>query len=291
VNGGALLQGALAGLASGGLYAVLAVTLTLMSRLVRVVNFAQAATGMFAAFSAVWLASSLGLPVWLATIAGVVIGALLSGIIGWIAATWLSEASVTLRSAMTVAPLLMLISLSFILFGNKPQPFSPILSGAAFTASGVVVSWVTVTMVLLAVVVAVACSLLLRKTTIGTKLRALSERPTTAELIGIAAKPLSIGVWAVTGAISAITIMVIAPSQSNDAISLSMLIIPASAAALLGGFRRLDLAVVGGLALGMITGIVAQIPSVQFVRNFIPFLFIVILLLWSQRKEVWGEAR
>ena len=291
MNGGALLQGALAGLASGGLYAVLAVTLTLMSRLVRVVNFAQAATGMFAAFSAVWLASSLGLPVWLATIAGVVIGALLSGIIGWIAATWLSEASVTLRSAMTVAPLLMLISLSFILFGNKPQPFSPILSGAAFTASGVVVSWVTVTMVLLAVVVAVACSLLLRKTTIGTKLRALSERPTTAELIGIAAKPLSIGVWAVTGAISAITIMVIAPSQSNDAISLSMLIIPASAAALLGGFRRLDLAVVGGLALGMITGIVAQIPSVQFVRNFIPFLFIVILLLWSQRKEVWGEAR
>lgn len=291
MNGGALLQGALAGLASGGLYAVLAVTLTLMSRLVRVVNFAQAATGMFAAFSAVWLASSLGLPVWLATIAGVVIGALLSGIIGWIAATWLSEASVTLRSAMTVAPLLMLISLSFILFGNKPQPFSPILSGAAFKAAGVVVSWVTVTMVLLAVVVAVACSLLLRKTTIGTKLRALSERPTTAELIGIAAKPLSIGVWAVTGAISAITIMVIAPSQSNDAISLSMLIIPASAAALLGGFRRLDLAVVGGLALGMITGIVAQIPSVQFVRNFIPFLFIVILLLWSQRKEVWGEAR
>ncbi|UOQ55967.1 branched-chain amino acid ABC transporter permease [Leucobacter allii] len=288
---GALLQGALAGLASGGLYAVLAVTLTLMSRLVRVVNFAQAATGMFAAFSAVWLASSLGLPVWLATVAGVVIGALLSAVIGWIAATWLSESSVTLRSAMTVAPLLMLISLSFILFGNKPQPFSPLLSGAAFTAAGVVVSWVTVVMVILAIVVAAACALLLQRTTIGTRLRALSERPTTAELIGIAAKPLSIGVWAVTGAISAITIMVIAPSQSNDAVSLSMLIIPASAAALLGGFRRLDLAVVGGLALGMITGIVAQLPSVQFVRNFIPFLFIVLLLLWSQRKEVWGEAR
>lgn len=291
MNGGAILQGALAGLASGGLYAVLAVTLTLMSRLVRVVNFAQAATGMFAAFSAVWLASTLGLPVWLATIAGVLVGAILSGVIGWIAATWLSEASVTLRSAMTVAPLLMLISLSFILFGNKPQPFSPILSGPAFTVAGVVVSWVTVVMVLLAVVVALACSLLLRRTTIGTRLRALSERPTTAELIGIAAKPLSIGVWAVTGAISAITIMVIAPSQSNDAISLSMLIIPASAAALLGGFKRLDLAVVGGLALGMLTGIVAQIPSVSFIRNFIPFLFIVVLLLWSQRKEVWDAAR
>ena len=291
MNSGALLQGALAGLASGGLYAVLAVTLTLMSRLVRVVNFAQAATGMFAAFSAVWFASEFGLPTWLATIIGILVGALLSGLIGWVAATRLSEATVTLRSAMTVAPLLMLISLSFILFGNKPQPFAPILSGPAFSIAGVVVSWVTVVMVLLAIAVAVACSILLRRTTIGTKLRALSERPTTAELIGIAAKPLSIGVWAVTGAISAVTIMVIAPSQSNDAISLSMLIIPAAAAALLGGFKRLDLAVVGGLALGVISGVVAQIPAVSFVRNFIPFVFIVILLLWSQRKEVWDAAR
>ncbi len=291
MNSGALVQGALAGLASGGLYAVLAVTLTLMSRLVRVVNFAQAATGMFAAFSAVWFATELGLPVWAATLVGILVGAALNGAIGWIAATWLSEATVTLRSAMTVAPLLMLISLSFIIFGNKPQPFEPILSGPAFTVAGVVVSWVTIVMVAIAVVVAAGCALLLTRTTIGTQLRALSERPTTAELIGIAAKPLSIGVWAVTGAISAITILVIAPSQSNDAISLSMLIIPASAAALLGGFRRLDFAVAGGLLLGIISGIVAQVPAVSFVRNFIPFLFIVVLLLWSQRKEVWDVAR
>ena len=45
-----MLQGALAGLAAGGVYAVLGVCLTLMARLVRVVNFAQAATGMFGAF-------------------------------------------------------------------------------------------------------------------------------------------------------------------------------------------------------------------------------------------------
>lgn len=291
MNSSALVQGALAGLAAGGLYAVLAVTLTLMARLVRVVNFAQAATGMFAAFTAVWFANTAGLPIWLATVLGIAVGALLSALIGWIITTWLSEASVTPRSAMTVAPLLMLISLSFIIFGNKPQPFSPLLSGPAFTAAGVVVSWVTVVMVLLAITVAAVCSLLLRKTSIGTKLRALSDRPTTAELIGIAARPLSIGVWAVTGAISAITIMVIAPSQSNDAISLSLLVIPASAAALLGGFKRLDLAVIGGLGLGMLTGIVAQIPAISFVRDFVPFLFIVILLLWSQRKEVWDAAR
>lgn len=291
MNGGALLQGALSGLAAGGVYAVFAVTLTLMSRLVRVVNFAQAATGMFAAFISVWFASKLGLPVWLATVAGIVVGALLSALIGWIAATWLAEADLSTRSAMTVAPFLLLMSLSYIMFGNKPQPFAPIFNGAAFSVAGVVVSWVTIITVSLAVLVALAAAIVLRRTTIGTKLRALSDRPTTAELIGIASKPLSVGVWAVTGAVSAVTVLIIAPTQSNDAVSLSMLIIPAAAAALLGGFKRLDLAVAGGLLLGLVGGMVAQVPELALVRSFVPLVFIVVLLLWSQRKAVWDAAR
>ncbi|MGJ4842914.1 MULTISPECIES: branched-chain amino acid ABC transporter permease [unclassified Leifsonia] len=286
-----MLQGALAGLAAGGLYAVLAVCLTLMSRLVRVVNFSQAATGMFGGFVAVWLVSHGGWPIWLGSLAGVLIGGALSALIGLIIATWLPEADTTTRSAVTVGPLLLLISLSFILFGNKPQPFSPILSGPAFSIGGVVVSQVTVATVVLAVVVAVACRLVLTRTSIGTKLRALSERPTTAELIGIPAKPLSVAVWAVTGLISALVIIIVAPSQSNDATSLSMLIVPASAAALLGAFKRLDLAVIGGLVLGLLSGLVAQIDEVSFIRNFLPFLFIIGFLLWTQRKEVWDAAR
>ncbi len=286
-----MLQGALAGLAAGGLYAVLAVCLTLMSRLVRVVNFAQAATGMFGGFVAVWLVSQAGWPIWLASTLGVLLGGALSAVIGLIIATWLAEADTTTRSAVTVGPLLLLISLSFILFGNKPQPFSPIIAGPAFSVGGVVISQVTVATVTLAIVVAIACRLVLTRTSIGTKLRALSERPTTAELIGIPSKPLSVAVWAATGLISALVIIIVAPSQSNDATSLSMLIVPASAAALLGAFRRLDLAVIGGLVLGLLSGLVAQIDQVSFVRNFLPFLFIVGFLLWMQRKEVWDAAR
>lgn len=286
-----MIEGALAGLAAGGLYAVLGVCLTLMARLVRVVNFAQAATGMFGAFTAVWFVRQLGLPVWLGAILGILVAGLLAAAIGWIAATWLSEASTTTRSAMTVGPLLLLISMSFILFGNKPQPFDPILAGAAFQIGGVVISQVTVATVLMAIATALLVKLVLSRTRVGIQLRALSERPTTAELLGIRSRPLSIAVWFVTGVISAIAIVIVAPSQSNDATSLSMLIIPAAAAALLGGFKRLDLAVIGGLVLGVLGGLVAQINEVALVRNFLPFLFIVVLLLWTQRKEVWDAAR
>ncbi len=147
---------------------------------------------------------------------------------------------------MTVGPLLLLISLSFILFGNKPQPFDPIIAGPAFSVGGVVVSQVTVATVLMAIVTALLVKLVLSRTRVGVQLRALSERPTTAELLGIRSRPLSIAVWFVTGVIGAIAIIIVAPWQSNDATGLAMLIIPAAAAALLGGFKRLDLTVVGG---------------------------------------------
>ncbi|SES32757.1 branched-chain amino acid ABC transporter permease [Actinokineospora terrae] len=286
-----MLQGALAGLAAGGLYAVLAVCLTLMSRLVRVVNFAQSATGMFGCYVAVYLSVHAGLPTWAATVVGILLGGALSALLGWIISTWLAEADIGTRSAVTVAVLLLLISLSFILFGNKPQPFHPILDGPAFSVNGVVVSQVTVVTVVLSVAIAVGCRALLGRTSFGLELRALSERPTTAELMGIPAKPLAVAVWAVTGLLSTLVISIVAPSQSNDATSLSMLVVPAAAAALLGGFRRLDLAVVGGLVLGMAQGAVAQVDSLSVVRYFLPFLVIVGLLLWSQRKEVWDVAR
>ncbi|MDI5980531.1 branched-chain amino acid ABC transporter permease [Amycolatopsis magusensis] len=286
-----MLQGALAGLAAGGLYAVLAVCLTLMSRLVRVVNFAQSATGMFGCYVAVFLSVQFGLPTGLATVAGILLGGLLSALLGWIVSTWLAEADTGTRSAVTVAVLLLLISLSFILFGNKPQPFHPILDGPAFTAGGVVISQVTVVTVVLAVLVALASRLVLTRTSAGVELRALSERPTTAELLGIPAKRLSVAVWAVTGVISTLVISIVAPSQSNDATSLAMLVVPAAAAALLGGFRRLDLAVAGGLVLGLIQGAAAQVDGLSVVRYFLPFGVIVALLLWSQRKEVWDAAR
>lgn len=286
-----MLQGAVAGLAAGGLYAVLAVCLTLMSRLVRVVNFSQAAVGMMGGFIAVWLVVRLGAPILLAAVIGVIIGGILSAIIGWVIATWLPEADTSTRSAVTIGPLLLLISLSFILFGNKPQPFKPIIRGPAFSLGGASVSWLTITTVCLAVLIAISAHFLLNRTSVGSKLRALSERPTTAELIGIPAKPLAIAVWFITGILSSLVVIIVAPSQANDATALSMLIVPAAAAALLGAFNSVNLAVVGGLILGMLQGVAAQVEEIAFVREFLPFIFIVGFLLWMQRKEVWDAAR
>lgn len=285
-----MLQGALAGLALGGVYAIIAVCMTLMAQLVRVINFAQAAIGMFAAYLAVWLTSQR-MPVPLAIVIGLAAGVAISLVVGLVISRWLAEAPLSSRSAVTIAALLLLIALSYIVFGTKPQPFRALVSGTALTIGDVTISMVTVVMLALALVLALAAFLVLRFTMIGTKLRAISDRPTAAELLGIPVRGYSLALWAVTGLVVSFVVLLIAPTQTSDALTLSMLVVPSAAAALLGAFRRLDLALVGGLLLGMIQGATAQFPSLVLIRDWIPLILIVIFLLWNQRKEVWDAAR
>lgn len=285
-----MLQGAIAGLAAGSVNAVVAVCLVLMSRLVRVVDFAQTAVGMFGAFAAVGLVG-LGLPVWAATVVGVLVGATVSALTGLILSAWLAEASTGVRSAVTVCVLLVLIAVSFLLFGTKPLPFAPLLPGVAFTVGGVVVSQVTVVLLALAALVAVGAQFLLMHTLVGLRLRALSERPVTAELAGVSIGPLTVAVWAATGLLTSFVVSIVAPLQSNDALSLSTLVIPGAAAALAGGFTRLGLAALGGLALGLVDGALAADGALVVLRILLPLVAIVALLIVLQRKAVWDEAR
>src|SRR5215212_655767 len=165
-----MFSGAISGLALGGLYATLAVCLTLMAQLARVVNFAQVALAMFGTYSAVTLADH-GLPTWLAIIGGVLLGTVASGILGAVIAKWMPEADITRRSAVSIAALLLTLSASFIAFGTKPKTFTPIVHGAAFQLGGTVVTWVGVLMGVMALMTATATTMLLRKTDVGVLLR------------------------------------------------------------------------------------------------------------------------
>jgi branched-chain amino acid transport system permease protein len=285
-----VFSGALSGLALGGLYATVAVCLTLMAQLVRVVNFAQVALGMFGAYAAAALAQR-GLPTLLAVLTGLCIGTLASGILGAVIARWMPEADITHRSVVSIGALLLTLSGSYIAFGTDPRTFTPILDGSALQIGDTVITKVGLAMCVLAVVIALFATTLLRKTDVGVLLRALSERQSTAELLGVPARRLTIGVWMATGLVASIAVALVAPTQTNDQYSLSMLVVPAAAGALLGAFKSVWLSVVGGIGLGMLQGALAQFNELSVLKFWIPFAVILVLLLWSQRKEVWDVAR
>ncbi|WP_298121972.1 branched-chain amino acid ABC transporter permease [uncultured Aurantimicrobium sp.] len=296
-----MLTTALSGIGPGGYYAVIAVLLVLMAQLTRVVNFSQVAFGMFGAYISVALMSGqfqqsikigIKLPQVVAVVIGILVAGLISALVGWIIAQWLPEATGTARSAVTVATLLSLISIAYILFGSRPQPFKPIIFGPLMELpGGIVITKISVFSISLAVVVAIIAKIVLSKTMLGVRLRAIADRQTAAELLGVNVKLMNVAVWFFTGAVSGLLIVFIAPTQSSDIFTLSMLVVPGAAAALIGAFKNIWAGLIGGILLGVVQGFFAGLPDLIYIRDWIPIIVIIVFLLWNQRKEVWDVAR
>lgn len=285
-----VLSALIVGLGAGALYSVLGVGLTLMSVLTRVINFSLVAVGVFGAFLSIRFIP-LHVPTPLVVLIAVVVAAVLSGTLGWIIATWLPEASTTARSAVTVASLLMLVSVTYLLFGTRPQPLRPMLIGPALITGQIAVTKVSLAMLIAALVLAVVAKLILTRTPVGVQLRAISDRQTAAELLGVNVRALQIGVWAAVGAAMGLIVSIIGNTQAADAISMVTLIIPAAAAALVGAFKRLDMTILGGLIVGGAQGVLTAFPVLIILKDWVPIVIIVLFLLWNQRKEVWDVAR
>ncbi|QKG21438.1 branched-chain amino acid ABC transporter permease [Actinomadura verrucosospora] len=285
-----MLEGAIAGLAGGGAYAALGLCLTLMFRLVRVVNFAQVAIGVIGVYTMAATAGH-GWPYGLAALAGLLTAALVAAALGWVMGTWFGEAGTDQRSAISIAFLVGLLAVSYLAFGTHPRRMPGEFGGALFTVDGITITQASAVCVLGSVAVAGAAWLVLTRTVLGLRLRALSERPTTAELHAIPSRSLGAGMWAVTGLLSAAVLLVVAPQQTSDQTSLALMAIPACTAALVGGFRSLGLTVAGGLGLGALQGALAHVGELAQYRDAVPFLAILAILIWSQRREVWDAAR
>jgi len=134
-------------------------------------------------------------------------------------------------------------------------------------------------------------NLFLNRSHTGLQLRALSERPVAAELIGIPVRALSLWVWGVGGAATAFALILIAPQRAPNFLALSLLVVPALATALIGFFRNFWVALIGGVVMGIVEGLASVIPDLGEYRTAVPFLVILAVLLWSQRGARWDDAR
>ena len=287
----AYFTAAVAGLTAGGAYALLGVCAAFTYRLVAVVNFAGAAIGASGAFTFSLLAEA-GAPVAVATVAGVLMGGVVGVAVGGVMTTWFAEASATTKAAVAAALLVGLAAVGLrITGGQHPHDFPELFRGSAFRLAGVEVTNTSVATLALAVIFTVAATLFLNRSHVGLQLRALAERPVAAELIGIPVRRLALWIWGVGGAATALALILIAPQRAPNFLTLSLLVVPALAAALIGMFRNFWATLFGGVGIGILEGLASVVPGIGEYRAAAPFVVILAVLLWSQRGALWDEAR
>jgi branched-chain amino acid transport system permease protein len=280
----------LAGLVSGGVYAALAVCIVLMYQMLGVVNLALGAMGALAACMSLLCVRWFGLGPGPSTVVAVLCGALIGVILGLLMVRYFLEASVELRTTVTIA-----ITVGFIAVGDRilngaTYNFPNLFSGPSVEIFGTGVPIGSLVEVVAAVLLAVGVQVFLRGTHLGAQLRAMSERPITAGLLGIRVRTLTVAVWAFASAIATIAVMVVLPTSTTSFPPLAYLVIFALGAALLGLMRNMIVAAVGGVLIGMLQSIV-QPSGIGRYTDAVPFVVIVLVMVWWRRSDVWSEAR
>ncbi len=268
-----IVQLAVNGLATGSIYALVALGLVLCYKATEVINFAQGDLLMLAAFLCWGLSVVAGLSYW----AAVVVAVMLTGASGYALD----------RGAMRViigqpqfAAIMLTIGLAFmirgavsIVFGPESRDFPTPFSGTTSEIGGVVVADTSLAIIGGALAIGVLLYLFLRGTWIGVAMQAASQDQLAAYLVGIGVKRLNSLVWAISAAIGAIAGILLAPVALVD-LGLWYVLLKAFAAIVLGGLGSIPGAVIGGL----IIGLVEQFSGVYLPEGVKPIAAYLVLL-------------
>lgn len=285
-----MIRSLAASLGSGAAYALFGVCIVLVYRMTGTLNFALTAIGALGAFTMLALVED-GATVAEAAILAVAVGTAVGAAMGAVFASWFRDSTRLTRSTVTIAILLGLLATGFRVFGDKPRAARPFFPGRFQEFIGVRVTYDTIMAVMLALAVATAASLILQRTRVGIRLRAMAGDSATAELEGVPVGALTVSVWAASGSIAALGAMLVGTSRPAAFAPLAFLLLPGLAAGLAGRFARVWPTLATGFVIAFVETYSGRFSGVSRYRGAVPYLFILVMLLWQRRSEVWDDAR
>jgi branched-chain amino acid transport system permease protein len=283
-------QQVVSGLATGSIFASMALALVLIYRSMGVINFAQGELAMFSTYIA-WQLVQMGVPM---------LGAFFITIVVAFAGGVLLE-RIVIRPVER-APQLTLVIVTLGLFTAinglagwiwgyivkpfpSPFPSTPLqVGGVAFSAQDVgiiVVSFVTLGLV----------TLFFQKTKLGLAMRAAAIYPEQSRVLGIRVGwMLALG-WGLASLVGAISGIMIAPVVFLDPNMMQSIIVYAFAAAVLGGVESPIGAVVGGLTLGVVLNLLGTyVPAIGDELRLAAALAIIVAVLVIKPSGLFGRA-
>jgi branched-chain amino acid transport system permease protein len=245
------VQQVVSGLASGGIYASLALAIVLVYRATGVVNFAQGELATLSAFIC-WSLQDHGWAFWPAFGATVVLSfgggmALQQTVIRPV-----QGGPVLGVVIVTIGLLIAVNGLDTWIWGGEVRPFHGPFSTAPIHLVGVAFSKQDIGVIVVSLATVSVLALLFERTKLGLGLRAAAASPVEARLVGIRVPAmLAIG-WGLAAAVGAVAGVLAAPSLSLEPNMMQTVVLYAFAAAVLGGLDSAIGAVVGGLLLGVL---------------------------------------
>jgi branched-chain amino acid transport system permease protein len=289
------LQAAASGIVTGCVYALVALSLVIVYKSTDVVNFAGGELLMLGGYlgllALIYFELSYPVMVIAVIVAMYVVGALFERItLGTVRGRRYSKNAEADLVPMVVAT----IGLGYLLKGavrvvpytEEVRRLPPLLSGPPIFVGDVILQQQDVAIIAATVVIMLALTVFFGWTRIGKALRATSQNPRAAALIGIPVKSMRMIAWGLAASLAGIAGILLSPKllMTPDMGNVVML---AFAAAIIGGFSSLVGCVVGGVILGVVQNFIGILFSPQ-AMSVTPF-FVIMLILVLRPQGLFGE--
>jgi branched-chain amino acid transport system permease protein len=280
------------GLVVGSTYALFALGFTTMFGVLGVINLTYGFYFSAGALLALWITQTFGAPVWAALLLASIGAGLMGVVIDSLLLTRLRRARAPeLASLMvTLGATLLLYSLASSFLGVEIRRFpQAALDSSSFDVEGVRVSVTQILIVAAAFILVAALVLLMRATRLGLGIRALAERPETAELMGVNTGAITRLVSFVSGCLGGAAGVLI--GLNYNAIQPFMgeqMMLKGFAVIILGGLGDARGALVAGLIVGMLETLTAGYVASTW-KDAVGFALLV-LTLWVRPSGLFGRA-
>ena len=282
------VQQILAGLATGGIYACMALAVVMIYQAIDHLNFAQGEMAMFSTFIA-WQLLQWGVPFWLAFLVTIPVSFVAGVAIERIVFQPIQHAPVLSHVAVFIALFAILNSLAGFIWDFSIKPFPSPFGSAPFF--GGLMSAHQLGMIGVTLCVLVFLYVFFRFTRIGLAMRAAAGNPGSARLVGIrVAWMVALG-WGMAAAIGAIAGMLIAPVVFLEPNMMVSILLYGFAGAVLGGLTSPGGAVIGGFSIGIMENLAGTyIPVVGSELKLTIALVVIVVVLIFRPGGLFGRT-
>jgi branched-chain amino acid transport system permease protein len=294
---GGFLDASANGLATAAILAVAAAGLVLTYTTTGIFNFAHGAIGMLGAFAYWQLRVDWGWPAPLALVAVLGVAAPLLGLgIERLVMRGLDDAPEAARVVVTIGLLAAALGVGLWVWSpDVGRPLPRFWGNESVDVAGVRVTWHDVAALVVAVALAVGLRGLLYRARAGVAMRAAVDDRALTTLNGADPRRSAMLAWAIGCTTAALAGVLVAPSVGLSHVNLTLMIVNAYAAAMIGRLRSLPMTFVGAVLLGLLDAYaIAYLPTdsillAQF-RFAIPVVVLFAVLLALPHTRLRGRS-
>ncbi|MBD1546328.1 branched-chain amino acid ABC transporter permease [Roseibium aggregatum] len=278
----------LAGLATGGIYACIALAIVMIYQAIHHLNLAQGEMAMFSTFVA-WQLIEWGMPYWAAFVLTLVLSFAAGVAIERIVFRPLHNAPVLSHIVVFIALFSIFNSAAGFIWDftikSFPSPFGsqPLFEGAPVSAHDTGMFGVTFVLLIL-------LFLFFRFTRVGLAMRAAAVNPESARLVGIRVGWMVALGWGMAAAIGAVAGMLIAPVVFLEPNMMLSILLYGFAGAVVGGLTSPAGAVVGGFIVGVVENLAGSfIPYIGQELKLTIALALIVAVLMVRPSGLFGS--